>query len=71
MSVYDHILNQGGAAFPSSFGDVEFSGMTLRDYFAAQIIVGWLPGAKVEDDYVRSVARRAYQIADIMLEVRQ
>lgn len=56
-------------AFPSPH-DARVEGMDLRDYFAGQIIVGWLPGAKVDDEYVKAFARRAYQIADVLMEAR-
>lgn len=60
-----------GYAFPLHGVDGPISeGMTLRDYFAAQVIVGFLPGAKVEDNYVKHFAKRAYQIADAMIEAR-
>ena len=40
-------LNDGGPAFPIPFGQVmsdEGKGMTLRDYFAGQALMGYLAG---------------------------
>ena len=48
----------------------EQRGMTLRDYFAAQCITGFLPGKAVEDSYIDHFAKRAYQVADAMLKAR-
>jgi len=44
-------------------------GMTLRDYFAGQIINGIMAGSKPSGT-VRDMAERAYVYADMMLEVR-
>jgi hypothetical protein len=60
----------GGPAFPEARGGGVTPGMTLRDYFAGQAIAGFMPGAAVDDSYVRQFARRAYQVADAMIEAR-
>jgi hypothetical protein len=44
-------------------------GMTLRDYFATQILNGIIASGKPSGT-VREMAERAYIYADIMLEVR-
>jgi hypothetical protein len=44
-------------------------GMTLRDYFAGQIVNGLLSG-KHSFETVRDLANKAYIYADIMLEER-
>lgn len=65
----------GGAAFPQS--DVNLlnyeAGMSLRDYFAAKAMQGWLatfvdtrPGSRT----AQGVAGFAYEIADAMLKAR-
>jgi hypothetical protein len=63
--------NNGGPAFPT---DLEtkptLRGMTLRDYFAGQVIAsvkGWHPG----DKRGKSSATIAYEIADAMLRARE
>lgn len=60
--------NNGGFAFPRPEGEHEYgqSGMTLRDYFAAQAIqnVQWNPLD------TRLSAKRCYEIADAMLAER-
>lgn len=62
--------NTGGPAFPHHFthesiGDCQ--GMTLRDYFAAQAMVGLIQRLETRDQ----VAKSAYAIADKMLEARE
>lgn len=63
-------INDGGPAFPThgTMGEVVQEGMSLRDYFAGQVIghfAGMGGGAYVED------AALAYQIADAMLAARK
>lgn len=56
-------------AFPHSASDgyIEF-GMSLRDYFAGQALIGLLMH---DDVYLESAAESAYSAADIMLEIRE
>ena len=58
----------GGPAFPCD----NRSGMTLRDYFAAQAMAGMLadPAVTIGGDASTIVARSAYGMADAMLMVR-
>lgn len=60
----------GGPAFP--WGTV-YSGMTLRDYFAAKAIVGHLAdgGWKCDQSHFDDVAEGAYRLADAMLKARE
>lgn len=66
-------IKTGGQAFPSAaIGEnfrVNKSGMTLRDYFAAKALQGWLSS---EDDTMDKyeLARWCYEMADMMLFVR-
>ncbi len=57
-------------AFPVTAGNSVFAaGMTLRDYFAGQVIAsvrGWHPA----DRHGASAAEIAYRIADEMIEAR-
>lgn len=59
--------DDGGPAFPSPASEWTHPqfGMSLRDYFAGQIIAG-MPN---QFDYLKGV-ERAYQIADLMLMER-
>ena len=57
----------GGPAFP--FGTA-FSGMTLRDYFAAKAMQADMMDGIHENDFAWSAAR-AYKMADAMLEARK
>ena len=61
-------MNAFPIAIPAGCEGYE-DGMTLRDYFAAQIINGLLSG-KLAGGSVRDIADRAYLYADIMLEAR-
>jgi hypothetical protein len=62
----------GGPAFPSTMTDdsLHVPGMTLRDYFAAKVLVGLLSTngsfAKATD-----LARVCYQLSDEMLKARE
>jgi len=70
--------DDGGPAFPVSmdrYGDRN-EGMALRDYFAAQVLVGfgtWTPGVDSLATYssLECRAKLAYEQADAMLEVRK
>lgn len=72
--------NKGGPAFPQPAVDTENgvmsaadfgeSGMTLRDYFAAQSIAGINPGRLFGDDGIKEIAENAYKLADAMLKAR-
>jgi hypothetical protein len=44
------------------------TGMTLRDYFAGQALVGYLSDGSTPSEYC--TAKQAYAYADAMLEVR-
>jgi hypothetical protein len=62
----------GGYAFPTGNSDVgipyEFRyGMTLRDWFAGQV----LASAKGDGGHVDDMAAYAYRIADAMIEARK
>ena len=46
-------------------------GMTLRDYFAGQSIIGYNPGEFVTGAEVAQRVRRAYAVADAMLRERE
>ena len=63
----------GGPAFPYEFGSCN-KGMTLRDYFAAKAMQGWLStyGDDLSVDGVgkSGVAVFAYEMADAMLKAR-
>jgi len=71
----EHIVRTGGPAFPvtvpeSVIGDgpETFHGMTLRDWFAGQALVGIL--AKGDDGRASYSVGDAYEIADEMLAHR-
>jgi hypothetical protein len=74
-------IDDGGPAFPYQTtplqnGDIECGtyGMSLRDYFAAAALQGWLASFgdsavhPVLNDTHRSVARDAYAMADAMIK---
>lgn len=65
--------DNGGPAFPQMDPNSLYfnaTGMTLRDYFAGQVIAsvkGWHPA----DRQGKGAAQIAYEIADAMLEARK
>lgn len=70
-------MNDGGPAFPqtpSRTTVAEYShgqeGMSLRDYFAAQIITGVTARIHV-DEKLEQIARECYELADAMLAARE
>lgn len=50
-------------------------GMTLRDYFAAQVAVGAMSeywnGDRLGDPTFKDIAQQAYSLADAMMEARK
>jgi len=67
----------GGPAFPAPAGvsHITEQGMTLRDYFAAQVAVGAMSaywnGDRMKDPTFDDIAQQAYGIADAMLKARK
>lgn len=70
--------NTGGQAFPVAGSDHNYAeeGMSLRDYFAAKALQGWLAGYSADEVHpvvagsTARVAQMAYIMADAMLEAR-
>lgn len=75
--------NTGGPAFPE-LGNVgcnsdwqSESGMTLRDYFAAKAMQGWLASFPADachpsvSGVCDKVAKQSYELADAMLKTRE
>lgn len=70
--------NTGGQAFPVAGSDHNYAvdGMTLRDYFAAKALQGWLASYPADAVHpvaagnTAQVAQQAYVMADAMLKAR-
>mgnify|MGYP006935522009 CR=1 FL=1 len=60
------VLSEGKRKFMTSFNQ---PGMTLRDYFAGQALVGLLSHPNLKDDI--KFAATSYKIADAMLKARE
>lgn len=64
----------GGAAFPLVMDErKDYSyqeGMSLRDYFAARAMDSMIGETWSDANDQREISRRAYQMADFMLEAR-
>jgi len=64
--------NDGGPAFPSP--ETEFShahyGMTLRDWFAGQVLAGIIPAPGDTTFSAQEVANLAYTTANAMIAAR-
>jgi hypothetical protein len=60
-------------AFPSEKNNIlNYQGMTLRDYFAAQVACNWCDfGALSDDEWFEKAANAAYKMADAMLKARE
>ena len=73
-------INNGGPAFPLApvshhenvvvLSESVATGMTLRDYFAAKAMQGYIHRAVTELD-MEDVAIDAYEMADAMLHARE
>ena len=76
-------IKHGGFAFPQSNPDVAYSdyiggGMTLRDWFAGQALMGLLPSAvagliplEAWEQTLNGAAANSYIVADAMLAARE
>jgi hypothetical protein len=68
-------MGDGGPAFPS--GETRYrdgiGGMSLRDYFAGQVINGLVSTltSSWQKNYGPELAKIAYEVADAMLEARK
>ena len=70
-------INDGGPAFPRNGhpdkNDLPIDGMSLRDYFAAKAMQGYISGCLhiARAEYIiQSVVKSSYEIADAMIEAR-
>lgn len=66
----------GGPAFPIPASDMQYNGLSIRDYFAAKAMQAFYSGIlacgepmTLEDDAV--FAKRSYILADEMLKARE
>lgn len=78
-------INNGGPAFPGQWYDFQpctgdqvvreqWSGMTLRDYFAAKAMQSFITNLDIREERlidVPQLAKSAYNIADAMLKARE
>jgi len=68
-------MNKTPTAFPWAHGNLTCTGMTLRDYFAAQVAVGMMSdywnSDSMRDPTFEDIARQAYDLADAMLKARE
>jgi hypothetical protein len=64
--------HQGGPAFPQQTNSLlSYSGMTLRDYFAAKAIQCICANSSWENWSNERLASEAYDFADAMLKARE
>ena len=64
-----NLVDPFGTLLPPN-GQATYSGMTLRDYLAAQAMAGMLNGTWPDNNERPEIARRAYATADAMLAQR-
>ena len=65
----------GGPAFPTEFHpsndpDGIFRGMTLRDYFAGQVVSAIMRTTEGSRWHQDAIAKHAYEVADAMIVAR-
>jgi len=60
----------GGRAFPCGY-QTDNRGMTLRDYFAAAAMQGYIAAGAPPDSTYDDLAEKAFKVADSMLEERK
>lgn len=72
--------NTGGHAFPTQAWDYDVArarqyqepGMSLRDWFAGQVMQGWVADStRFDEAYIKRAAQFAYAMADAMLKARE
>ncbi|MGA4368154.1 hypothetical protein [Pantoea ananatis] len=69
--------NNGGSAYPYTSGGEFSPGMTLRDYFAAQAMSGYIIssqmsiGSSISDTTLKDRAANFYRMADAMIAARK
>ena len=64
-------INNGGPAFPLKEPmSSDSEGMTLRDYFAAKALQGWISNPGPSDETLDEVAQWSYRVADAMIKIR-
>lgn len=69
------MIDNGGPAFPHDFErgmkEMEFAGMSLRDYFAAAALSGVVEVGCHESARPDEIAKAAYACADAMIKARK
>ena len=65
----------GGPAFPFEVNFTQYTGMTLRDYFAAKAMQGMLANPKLQAQILMAgqswIEESAWAVADAMLKARE
>lgn len=68
-------INDGGPAFPNRGDNTPsnkiYDGMTLRDYFAGQVLAGSMTNKLWDDLLLPEHAEECYRLADAMLAARE
>lgn len=63
--------SDGGRAFPASDNNRLEQGMTLRDYFAAAALQGYVARGSGSSNIIEWGPKAAYKLADAMLKERE
>jgi len=64
-------MDKTPTAFPWTHDDITCTGMTLRDYFAAKAMQGFLADGAAPDVSKETISIMAYAMADAMMEARE
>lgn len=72
MSKLNKLEEEGGPAFPftKKAYSLDYPGMTVRDYFAAQALPGLVQRAALGEYNHAGIAELAYELADAMVVER-
>jgi hypothetical protein len=64
-------INDGGPAFPFQDGYGRVSGMTLRQYYAGQVLIGIMANPNSTAVTSNAIATWCFNMADAMLKAEQ
>jgi len=65
------MINELPTAFPWMHKDITCTGMTLRDYFAAKAMQGFIADGAAPEVSKTTIALMAYAMADAMIKERK
>lgn len=72
MTANNNFIDDEPQAFPGNLSETSLfiSGMTLRDYFAAKAMSGWLASFDTNTVNIEQLATFSFAVAEAMMEAR-